>query len=137
MSTFLKNRQYIKSNIKNDSLFIREEKLQLKKAQLNTSITLEQLKNEHAAVNLLAELTKEREDVFQKIQMLMQEIDEKYPNLKTKYSGIMDYMIASKTDYEKLNNLKVNTTFLDSIRNNSLEKEIPWLHDILYNNLVL
>jgi hypothetical protein len=49
----------------------------------------------------------------------------------------MDYMIASKTDYEKLNNLKVNTAFLDSIRNNSLEKEIPWLHDILYNNLVL
>ena len=80
----LENKEILmaKSNIKNDSLFIREEKLQLKKAQLNTSITLEQLKNEHAAVNLLAELIKEREDVFHKIQMLMQEIDEKYPNLK-------------------------------------------------------
>ena len=38
-------------NIKNDSLFIREEKLQLKKAQLNTSITLEQLKNESVNIN--------------------------------------------------------------------------------------
>jgi hypothetical protein len=74
-----------------------------------------------------------KSDIFKTYNLFF----EKYPNLKNKYSGIIDYMIASKTDYEKLNNLKVNTAFLDSIRNNSLEKEIPWLHDILYNNLVL
>jgi len=71
-----------KSTLKNDSLFIKETELKFKKAQLNKSITLEQLKNEKAAVNLLAELTKERVNVGQQIQLLNQEIELKYPNLK-------------------------------------------------------
>ncbi|SNR56310.1 CHAT domain-containing protein [Lutibacter flavus] len=71
-----------KSAIKNDSLFIKEKELVFNKAQLNKSITLEQLKNENADIVLLSQLTKKREAVFNKLQLLKQEINNKYPNLK-------------------------------------------------------
>ncbi len=84
-SILLENKTLLtaKSTIKNDSLFIKETALAFKKAQLNKSITLEQLKKDKAAVNLLAELTKERVNVAQQIQLLNQEIELKYPNLKS------------------------------------------------------
>jgi hypothetical protein len=65
------------------------------------------------------------------------EFFEKYPNLKIHYKAILDYMYDANTDWEKLKNLKIHIAYLDSIRKHSLEKEIPWLYDILYNNLVL
>ena len=65
------------------------------------------------------------------------EFFEKYPNLKIHYKAILDYMYDANTNWEKLKNLKIHIAYLDSIRKHSLEKEIPWLYDILYNNLVL
>lgn len=90
-SVLLENKQLIatKSSIKNESLFIKEKELALKKAQLNKSITIEQLKNETASVNLLAALTKERVNVVQEIQLINQEIELKYPNLKSDLNKIV------------------------------------------------
>ncbi|UMB59856.1 CHAT domain-containing protein [Lutibacter sp. A80] len=83
-SILLENKSLLaaKSAIKSDSLFRKEAALTFKKAQLNKSITIEQLKKENAALNVLAALTKERVDVGQQIQLLNQEIELKYPNLK-------------------------------------------------------
>ncbi|REE83297.1 CHAT domain-containing protein [Lutibacter oceani] len=105
---------FAKSKIKNDSLFIKEEKLQLKKAELNTSITLEQLKNENAVLNVLAKLTKEREFVFQEIQLLNQEIDEKYPNLK---ANLNTSVSIDKIEEKLLLNNELLIEFFDGTRN--------------------
>ncbi|MEX1383444.1 CHAT domain-containing protein [Lutibacter sp.] len=90
-SVLLENKQLVasKSTIKNGSLFIKETALTFKKAQLNKSITIEQLKNETASISLLAALTKERVNVVQEIQLLNQEINLKYPNLKSDLNKIV------------------------------------------------
>ena len=90
-SVLLENKQLVatKSTIKNDSLFIKETALTFKKAQLNKSITIEQLKNEAASLNLLATLTKERVNVAQEIQLINQEIKLKYPNLKSDLNKVV------------------------------------------------
>ena len=94
-SILLENKELLstKSIFKNDSLFIKEKELVFKKAQLDKRITLEQLKNENAGINLLVELTKQRESVVQEIQLLNQEIGLTYPNLK---SGL-NQTVAIKT----------------------------------------
>jgi CHAT domain-containing protein len=84
------------SAIKNDSLFIKEKELEFNKAQLNKSITLEQLKNENADIVLLSELTKKREDVFNELQLLNQEINKKYPSLKLENKSITVKKIKEK-----------------------------------------
>lgn len=89
---------FLKSNIKNDSLFVVEKELLFKKAQLNKSITLEELKGDKASVKLLADFTKERESVFNKLQLLKQEIQTKYPILKVQN----DSLITFKNIDEKL-----------------------------------
>lgn len=86
-----------KSTIKNDSLFIIEKELEFNKAQLNKSITIEQLKDEKAGIVLLSELTKKRETIFNKLQLLKQEINNKYPNLKFE-----NKVVTVKTIKEKL-----------------------------------
>jgi len=78
-----KDLSWKKSILKNDSLFLKEEKLLFNKAQLNKNITIEQLKNEAADVDLLANLTKKRDAVFTDLQLLKQQIETKYPQLKT------------------------------------------------------
>jgi len=90
-SILLENKKALvaKSTIKNDSLFIKEKALSLKKTQLNTSITIEQLKNEYANVGILASLIKERMQVVQEIKLVNQEIELKYPNLKSDLSNIV------------------------------------------------
>ena len=106
-SVLLENKQLVatKSTIKNDRLFLKETALTFKKAQINKSITIEQLKNEAASVTLLAALTKERVNVVQEIQLLNQEIELKYPNLKSELNKI----VTIKTIQE---NLLVNNELL-------------------------
>ena len=89
---------FLKSTIKNDPLFIIEKNLLFKKAQLNKSITIEELKGEKAALNLLADLTNKRAAVFSELQLLKQKIETKYPTLKIQN----DSLITLKYVEEKL-----------------------------------
>ncbi|PCH49367.1 MAG: hypothetical protein COC22_06720, partial [Flavobacteriaceae bacterium] len=68
------------------------------KAQLNKNITLEELKGKKASLNLLANFTQERTIVFNKLQLLKQEIQRKYPALKIQN----DSLITFKNVEEKL-----------------------------------
>jgi len=70
-----------KSLIKNDSLFELEKFSLFKKAQLNKNIIVEQLKGGEANINLLSQLTKERDVVFTQLQLLNDKIKSKYPNI--------------------------------------------------------
>ena len=79
----------LKSSFKNDSLFIKENELLLKKGELNTNITLEQLKGDKANLILLAKLTSKRENVFNKLHLIKQDIDKKFPSLKTDINKIV------------------------------------------------
>jgi len=72
-----------KSNIKSDTLFLTEKSLLFKKAQLNKSIVLEELKGKNANVNLLSQLTSERDSVFNKLQLIKNQIYNKYPAIET------------------------------------------------------
>lgn len=82
---------YLKSNIKNDSLFEIEKDLLFKKAQLNKNIVIEELKGEKASVNLLANLTIERDETFNKLQLLKQKIQIKYPTLKVQNESLITF----------------------------------------------
>lgn len=89
-----------KSKIKNDSLFEIEKELNFKKTQLNKKIALEQLKNTRVNINLLAKLTEDRNSVFTQLKIINQEIDLKFPNLKTN----IDSVISIQKVKEKLLN---------------------------------
>uniref|UniRef100_UPI0035698A08 CHAT domain-containing protein n=1 Tax=Lutibacter sp. TaxID=1925666 RepID=UPI0035698A08 len=93
-----KEATFLKSNIKNDSLFVIEKELLFKKAQLNKSIAIEELKKEKASIKLLANFTNERAAIFNKLQLLKQEIQAKYPTLKVQN----DSLITFKNIKEKL-----------------------------------
>ncbi len=82
---------FLKSNIKNDSLFVIEKALLFKKAQLNKSIAIEELKEEKASIKLLANLTNERVAIFNKLQLLKQEIQAKYPTLKVENDSLITF----------------------------------------------
>jgi len=93
-----KEAAFLKSNIKSDPLFAIEKELLFKKAQLNKSITIEELKEEKASVKLLANFTNERAAVFNKLQLLKHKIEAKYPTLKVQN----DSLITFKNIKEKL-----------------------------------
>ncbi len=85
---------FLKSSIKNEQLFNSEKKLIFKKTQLNKRITLEELKQENADVNLLSVLVQDRIEILNKLQLIKQEINRKYPQLN---------IIANvKTDLNKI-----------------------------------
>ncbi|MBI9040283.1 CHAT domain-containing protein [Lutibacter sp.] len=77
-----------KSNIGKDSLFEKENLLLFKRAQLNKNITIEQLKETKADIDILAKLTEERNEVSTDLQLLNQEILKKYPHFKSLNSKI-------------------------------------------------
>ncbi|MBT8318339.1 MAG: CHAT domain-containing protein [Lutibacter sp.] len=93
-----KEAAFQKSTIKNDSLFIIEKDLTFKKAQLNKSITIEELKGKKASINLLADLTNRRNIVFNELQLVKQQIKKKYPSLAIRN----DSLISFKSIKEKL-----------------------------------
>ena len=86
-----KESAFLKSNLKKDPLFVIEKELLFKKAQLNKSIAIEELKEETVSIKLLANFTKERESIFNKLQLLKQEIQTKYPSLKTKNNTLITF----------------------------------------------
>lgn len=88
----------LKSQIKNDSLFLIEKDLIFKKAQLNNNIVVEELKGDKASVNLLSKLTNERDRIFNKLQLLKLNIEAKFPSLKVE----SDSVISIKEIKEKL-----------------------------------
>lgn len=113
-----------KSGIKNDSLIIKEKEFQFTKAQLNKSIIIEQLENEKADIGLLAELTKKRETVFNELQLLNQEINNKYPNLKLENKSINVKNIKEKL----LKKEEILIEYFDGVNNIymfSISKEKP------------
>ncbi len=105
-----KKATFLKSSLKKDSLFGREEVLLYKKAQLNKSIIIEELKGNNAAVNLIAKLTKERNNVSNKLQLLKQQIQLKYPNLNIQSDSLIS---VKKIQEELLLNNKSLIEFFD------------------------
>lgn len=89
---------FLKSSMNNDSLVLIEKELLFKKAQLNKSIAIEELKEEKAAVNVLANLTKQRNEISNKIQLIKNQIQKKYPILKIQN----DSLVTFKNIKEKL-----------------------------------
>lgn len=88
---------FSKSLIKNDSLFVLEKKALFKKAQLNKNIIVERLKGAEANINLLSQLTKERDLIFTELQLLNNQITNKYPTIKSnKISEITVQKIRGK-----------------------------------------
>lgn len=71
-----------KSRLKNDTLLIKERELLFKNARLDKNIVTETLKNERATIDLLIALTAERNANFNRLQLLKQQINLKYPQLK-------------------------------------------------------
>lgn len=96
-----------KSKFKNDSLFLKEKELLFKNAQLHKNIVVESLKGKGANVNLLANLTKERNTIFNNLQLLKQQINLKYPQLKI----LNDSLITSKNLKKSV--LKNNELFME------------------------
>jgi len=81
----------LKSTIKKDSLFNVEERLHFKKAQLNKSIVIEELKGEKASINLLANFTEQRNEISNKLQLLNQQIKLKYPFLNVQNDSLITF----------------------------------------------
>lgn len=125
-----------KSTLNNDSLFFKEKELEFSKAQLNKNITLEQLKKNNANSVLLSELTKKREAINNELQLINQEINSKYPNLKLEKKTI-----TVKTIVEKL--LKKDELLIEYFygKNNiyvfSISKEQPIRLKIIENTAEL
>jgi len=101
---------FLKSSLKKDSLFRKEEMLLYKKAQLNKSIIIEELKGSKAVVNLIAKLTEERNEISNKLQLLKQQIQLKYPNLNIQSDGLIS---VKKIQEELLLNNKSLIEFFD------------------------
>ncbi|WP_456377941.1 CHAT domain-containing protein [Lutibacter sp.] len=86
-----KKATFLKSPIKKDSLFVIEENLKLKKAQLNKSIVMEELKGDNASIKLLANYIEQRNEISNKLQLLKQKIQLKYPNLKIQKDSLITF----------------------------------------------
>jgi len=86
-----KDEAYLRQSIKNDSLFILESNLFFKQAQLNKSIVIEELKEDKASIKLLANLIEDRNEIDNKIQLLKQQINLKYPHLKVKTDSLITF----------------------------------------------
>ncbi|WP_457610277.1 CHAT domain-containing protein, partial [Lutibacter sp.] len=105
-----KKATFLKSSLKKDSLFGKEEVLLYKKAQLNKSIIIEELKGNNAAVNLIAKLTKERNEISNELQLLKRQIQLKYPNLNIQSDSLIS---VKHTQEELLLNNKSLIEFFD------------------------
>lgn len=102
-----KEKASAKSIFKNDPLFIKEKELLFENARLHKNIVVESLKGKNANVDLLANLTKERNTIFNSLQLLKQQINLKYPQLKIPN----DSLITSKNLRESV--LKNNELFME------------------------
>lgn len=79
----------VKRTFNSDILFVKEEQLFLRKAQLNRTIVVEQLKSEQADVNLIKYSIQQRDEVDSKLQILNEQIYSKYPNLKSAQDSLI------------------------------------------------
>lgn len=84
-----KKEGFFKSKIKNDSLFLIENSLLLKKSNLNNNILLEELKGEKASIKLLSKFISERDNIFNNIQLTRNEIAKKYPQLNVQNDSLI------------------------------------------------
>ena len=105
-----KKATFFKSSLKKDSLFSKEEELLYKKAQLNKSIIIEELKGSKAVVNLIAKLTEDRNEISNELQLLKQQIQLKYPNLNIQSDSLIS---VKKIQVELLLNNKSLIEFFD------------------------
>lgn len=108
-----KKATFLKSSLKKDSLFSKEKMLLYKKAQLNKSIVIEELKGSKAVVNLIAKLTKERNEISNKLQLLKQQIELKYPNFKIQSNRLIS---VKRIQEELLSNYKSFIEFFEGTR---------------------
>lgn len=102
-----------KSRLKNDSLFIKEKELLFNNARLNKNIVVETLKNKKANVDLLIALTAERNANFNSLQLLKQQINSKYPQLKIPNDSL------AVPENIKRNLLKKNELFMEFFDGNN------------------
>ncbi len=128
----VKEAAFLKSSFKNDSLFILEKKLAFKSAQLNKSIIIETLKEEKASVALLVNLTKKRNEISNKIQLLKQQIKLKYPQILLQ----KDSLITVKDVRKKLlKNNELLVEFFDG-KNNIYVFSISKSNPISINKII-
>ncbi|PKP12852.1 MAG: hypothetical protein CVU08_08320 [Bacteroidetes bacterium HGW-Bacteroidetes-3] len=103
-----------KSMLKNDPLYLKEKELLFKNAQLHKNIVVEDLKDKEANVNLLADLTKERNAIFNSLQLLKQQINSKYPQLKTANESLA---VSKNIKQNLLKNNELFMEFFDGNKN--------------------
>ena len=92
------------------NLFVLEKELLFKKAQYTKNIALEQLKGEGASINILAELTKNRNAISTELKLVTDKMYLQFPQLKSEIdSGISKTIIQQKV----LNNANCFIEFFD------------------------
>jgi len=103
-----------KTLLKNDSIFIKEKNTLFEKAQLNKSIALEELKGEDANINVLSRLTLKRDEAFNELQLIKEQIRIKYPNLSTQNN---DETLLRELKEKLIKNNELIIEFFDGTNN--------------------